>query len=60
MNITDEQAKQLIQKLFYYLDVVEETDEGRQFHPNYISSCRALDGAELNSILTSLEQWSNK
>ena len=42
-------------ELFMLLDVTEESDDGRVFHPNRISSCRAMDAEKLNSILVALK-----
>lgn len=52
---TADTTKELLKKLFYYLDITEESDSGRPFRPNVISSCRAMDGAELNEILNQLK-----
>lgn len=45
----------LVKELFRLLDITEETDEGRVFRPNRISSCRAQDGDRLNQILVQLK-----
>lgn len=45
----------LVKQLFILLDKTEETDEGRVFRPNQISSCRALDAEKLNQILVALK-----
>lgn len=45
----------LVRELFRLLDITEETDEGRVFHPNRISSCRALDAEKLNQVLEGLK-----
>lgn len=55
--MTNEEAKQAVAKLFYYLDTVEESDSGNEFHPNFISSCRVLDGAGMRDVLATLRQW---
>lgn len=51
----------LVKELFVLLDVTEESDDGRVFHPNRISSCRALDAEKLNQVLVelkrTLEDW---
>lgn len=51
----------LVKELFELLDKTEETDEGRVFHPNRISSCRALDAEKLQKVLVELkhtmEDW---
>jgi len=48
--------KQLVRDFFDILDVKEESDEGRVFCPTYISSCRAVDGAKLNEILSRMKE----
>lgn len=48
--------KTLVVKLLYYLDIIEESDEGKTFRPNYIASCRALDAKRMNEILTELKE----
>lgn len=51
----------LVRELFVLLDKTEETDEGRVFRPNRISSCRALDAEKLEQVLKELkivlEDW---
>ena len=51
----------LVRELFVLLDRTEETDEGRVFHPNKISSCRAMDAEKLEQVLkelkNTLEDW---
>ena len=51
----------LVRELFRLLDITEQTDEGRVFHPNRISSCRAMDAEKLNQVLKELknvlEDW---
>ena len=51
----------LVKELFRLLDITEETDDGRVFHPNRISSCRALDAEKLEKVLaglkSTLEDW---
>ena len=45
----------LVKELFMLLDITEESDEGRVFRPNQISSCRAMDAERLDSILVALK-----
>jgi hypothetical protein len=45
----------LVRELFVLLDKTEETDEGRVFRPNKISSCRALDAEKLEQVLKELK-----
>ena len=41
----------LIKDFFILLDKTEETNEGRVFRPNRISSCRVQDGQMLDNLL---------
>lgn len=52
--------KDLITSFFNILDIKEESDSGRVFSPNFISSSRALDGVELNEILRKLKEKKNE
>lgn len=51
----------LVRELFVLLDRTEETDDGRVFRPNKISSCRAMDAEKLEKVLkelkNTLEDW---
>ena len=51
----------LVKELFVLLDKTEQTDEGRYFRPNKISSCRAMDAERLEKVLVglkgTLEEW---
>jgi len=51
----------LVRELFVLLERTEETDEGRVFRPNKISSCRAMDAEKLEEVLKELknilEDW---
>lgn len=47
----------LLDELNYYLQIREESDDGRIFRPNWISSYRALDGERMNQILHSLSKY---
>lgn len=58
--MTDEKdTKLLLKKLFYYLDMTEESDSGRVFHPTTITSCRVMDGEAINEILKQLKAQIN-
>ena len=63
MSLTSkaQQYDVLVKQLFILLDKTEETDEGRVFRPNRISSCRALDAEKLEQVLKELksvlEDW---
>jgi hypothetical protein len=43
-----------VRELFSYLDIVECSDEGRYFRPNYISSCRCLQVPKMEEILVDM------
>jgi len=45
----------LVRELFALLDKTEETDEGRVFRPNKISSCRAMDAEKMEQVLKELK-----
>jgi len=57
MSLTSkaQQYDVLVKQLFILLDKTEETDEGRVFRPNRISSCRALDAEKLEQVLKELK-----
>lgn len=46
-------------QLFFLLDITEESDSGNEFRPNYISSCRAVDGDRIQKILEEAKQLIN-
>lgn len=46
----------LIDEFFSYLDYVEESDSGREFHPVAISSCRLSLSQPLNVVITELKK----
>lgn len=56
----DTSLKQLVKDLFYYLDMTEESDSGRVFHPTIITSCRAMDQESISEILKQMKQEANK
>ena len=54
-----QELKIAVNKLFTeFLDVVEESDSGKEFHPIYISCCRALKLEPLNNLLKKLKELS--
>ena len=56
MNNELNELKELVKEFFRILDIKEESDEGRLFSPNYISSCRSMDGVKLDAILRRLKE----
>jgi uncharacterized protein YqeY len=51
----DAEVSQLVSELIYFLDMEEESDMGRVFHPTTIYSCRVMDGQRINEILKRLK-----
>lgn len=49
----------LVKEFFEILDVVEESDNGRNFSPVYISSCRCLTTKRLGEIFTEMKEIIN-
>ena len=47
----NDDLKTLVLRMFAILDIEEETDDGRPFHPNRFSSCRVYDAQKLEVIL---------
>lgn len=52
-----EEIKALIRQYFSILDIVEETDDGREFHPNRLGSCRAMDCDRMEKLLIKLKEF---
>lgn len=50
---------QLVKEYLALLNIVETTDDGREFRPNQLGSCRAIDGARMNAILARLQDMVN-
>ena len=53
---TEEELKALVRDFFAVLDIVEESDSGRIFHPTYISSARTTDAIRLDKILNRMKE----
>ena len=45
----------LARELLAILGTVEETDDGREFHPTTVQSCRCMTGRRLDEIFTQLK-----
>lgn len=54
-RVVNDELTQLMEKFFYYLDMTEESDSGRIFHPTIITSCRANDRLALEEILRQMK-----
>ena len=48
---------ELCRELVAYLLIEEESDSGRVFFPNVISSCRVLHSQRMNEILRELRKY---
>jgi hypothetical protein len=64
MSATKEQLElrelqSLLRKFFRYLDTVEESDEGREFHPFQFTCCRALWVEPIGHIMDQLKKRSH-
>ena len=55
-QIPDPSINDLLKEFFFYMDIIEESDSGMPFKPNYIYSCRILDGERIGQILVALKQ----
>lgn len=45
-----------LREFFALLDVVEESDSGREFHPNRVWSCRVRDSLKLEAALKKMRR----
>jgi 3'-phosphoadenosine 5'-phosphosulfate sulfotransferase (PAPS reductase)/FAD synthetase len=52
------ELKQVVREFFKFLDLVEESDGGRMFHPVTIGCCRAMMLEPLNEILDKMKELS--
>lgn len=52
--------EEAVKRFFEIMDKKEESDSGREFRPNVISSCRVYDTAELESLLPQMKELANK
>lgn len=53
------ELKEAVSELFSeFLDVVEETDSGREFRPIYVSCCRTIKLEPLHKLLKKLREKS--
>jgi hypothetical protein len=55
-----EQYRRHTDTIITLLEIVEETDEGRQFSPNFIQSCRTGDLAKINEAITHLKMLNDE
>jgi hypothetical protein len=50
-----EQYRRHTDTIITLLEIVEETDEGRQFSPNFIQSCRSFDLQKIGEAITHIK-----
>lgn len=48
--------ERMVEAFIAYLEVVEESDSGNEFRPNYISSCRVMDSEAMGILLTEMRK----
>lgn len=53
------ELKALVKRFLEILDQKEESDNGKEFSPVFISCCRVFLGEELNKILKRMKELSN-
>ena len=54
------ELKSLVKEFFdLYLDVIEVSDSGREFHPIRIDCCRAMNMDPLNKLLKQMKKLSS-
>ena len=46
----------VVREFIRLLDIEEESDSGRRFRPNGITSCRAMDGAKMVELLREMKR----
>jgi hypothetical protein len=49
------ELKKYCTNLINLLEIEEESEEGRLFRPNYISSCRVLDAYNIRKLLQKIK-----
>ena len=56
----NDELKEAVKEFFAYLDIEEESDGGRLFHPITVSCCRVMLHERLNSCLTKMKELANE
>ena len=46
----------VVREFIRLLDIEEESDSGRIFHPNHIASCRVIDAAKMDQLLREMKR----
>jgi len=54
------ELKEEVKEFLRLLDIEEESDSGRRFRPNQISSCRVMDGLKLEECLKAMKRLVNE
>ena len=52
----NQKYRDLVLELIRLLEIEEESDSGSVFRPNKISSCRVMDGMQMNQCLKALKE----
>jgi len=52
--------KECVKRFIKMLDKEEESDSGKRFRPNYITSCRIMDSIEMGKLLKRMEKLANE
>lgn len=55
-RIDSHDLKGCVKEFFSILDIKEVSDNDVEFRPNYISSCRCLDGTRLNWLIERMKE----
>ena len=55
-----EQYRRHTDTIITLLEIVEETEEGRQFSPNYIRSCRSFDLHKIGEAITHIKMLNDE
>ena len=55
----EELLAEAVRELFEILDIVEVSDEGKEFHPVYISSVRILLNPKIGDVLKRMKEYSD-
>lgn len=49
--------EELVKQFFSFLDYTESTDDGRPFHPIFVSCCRSMMIEDVNKCLTEMKDF---
>lgn len=56
----NQEYRDTVRELIRLLEIEEESDSGTVFRPNKISSCRVMDGMQMNQCLKTLKELSEQ